>query len=77
MYKKQILVITSNKRVTGMSLTSSVILDFLFRVRDTSLCLTLFLFWLSTELFCRHKYGMAMMFCKFVDQNTTAVQHAQ
>lgn len=37
--------------VAGLSLTSSVILDFLFRVRDTSLCLTLFLFWLSMELF--------------------------
>lgn len=34
------------------TLTSSVIFDFLFRVRDTSLCLTLFLFWLSTELVC-------------------------
>lgn len=28
-------------------LTSSVILDFFFRVRDTSLCRTLFFLWLS------------------------------
>lgn len=38
----------------SLNLTSSVIFDFLFRVRDTSLCRMLFLFWLSMELFCTH-----------------------
>lgn len=50
------------------NLTSSVIFDFLFRVRDTSLCLTLFLFWLSMELFCGHNHGSII--CLHVDHIT-------
>lgn len=46
--------------VAGLSLTSSVILDFLFRVRDTSLCLTLFLFWLSLGLLCEHNHRQTL-----------------
>lgn len=55
-FKQHIEALTL-KEVCGLFLTSSVIFDFLFRVRDTSLCLTLFLFWLSMELICTNKHG--------------------
>lgn len=61
----------TNVRGAGATLTSSVILDFLFRVRDTSLCLTLFLFWLSLGLLCKHKQGSATL-CDSLDTSQAA-----